>query len=367
MTVPVKAKNRWERLGLAPATVVASHRPGSIQTAKPPSQLRLSEVTLDTRLRVRAVDEDVARDYADDIDELPPVTVWLLGELYLLVNGWHRYRAHQLAGATCVRVVVMTGSYQQAMLYVAGADRQVGVRRTRETKRAAVLLVLSTPNGANWSDRDVAKHCGVSHTFVAQLRRHGAPQTSDKVAENGNAPTQKDARGSSVSKVNGNVAHKVDGQEPIAAKPSGNVATLDEQDSAGSALKDRGESPSLATAAPRKPSPLLAREVEVTQTDSSDIDAARRRLRGEDVAPPTSTGLETFHVGVPRPAAQMLKRLATDMAIDVEDAILEGVFLLLRYHQRAEGMLVPSAPVEATDDGSERGGSWRDRLPLDPR
>lgn len=47
----------------------------------------------------------------------------------------------------------------------------MGVPRTTEDKRKIVMSVLNDPDWWEWSDREVAAHCGVSAPFVAKIRK----------------------------------------------------------------------------------------------------------------------------------------------------------------------------------------------------
>lgn len=196
-----------------------------------PTVLLLTDIVRDAALQVRHVSDAVAEEYADHLAALPAVTVWDVEGRYLLADGWHRCRAHELAGVTEVRVIVMKGTIEQVRLFVAMCDVRVGVRRNRAAKRQAVLLVLGTGKGMEWSDRKIGEHCGVSHTFVAQMKarlKAGQPQDADEpavdaktvrpaVAVDGNVATQVAERASGKAAVNDNVA--------VAVAPGGNVAT----------------------------------------------------------------------------------------------------------------------------------------------
>jgi hypothetical protein len=134
-------------------------------------RLRLDEIVLHPALQVRPIDEAVAREYAEHLAELPPSEAMVIDGRAHLTDGRHRHRAHELGRAVDMPVFISDGTMDEARLFVAQADSRVGLRRTREAKRAAVALALDTEVGKCWSDRELAQHCGVSHTFVAQVRR----------------------------------------------------------------------------------------------------------------------------------------------------------------------------------------------------
>ncbi len=57
------------------------------------------------------------------------------------------------------------------MLHAAGANSSHGLRRTHADKRRCVLALLADPEWAAWSDRELARRCGVHHELVGRLRR----------------------------------------------------------------------------------------------------------------------------------------------------------------------------------------------------
>lgn len=226
-----------------------------MKTKKPivPTHLPLAEIVLDPALQVRPVSEAIAEEYAEHLESLPPSIVWDVESQYRLGDGWHRYRAHELAGKTQMRVTILTGTLEQAKLYVASCDARVGLRRNRAAKQAAVTLVLGTAAAAGWSDRKIAAHCGVSHTFVALQRARLAGEHAEKTGPHlGNVATSGDAEVAAP----GNVAtpHPVTSQHPARsprALDGGNVATPAQLDDgpviAGTAVSDDAQAQSDQT------------------------------------------------------------------------------------------------------------------------
>jgi len=99
------------------------------------------------------------------------------GIVYWLADGFHRYHAHRRAGLDQIEVDVKEGTLREAMLYAVGANTDHGLRRTNEDKRKAVLTMLTNEvvakddEGKLWSDREIARRCSVSQTFVSRLRQ----------------------------------------------------------------------------------------------------------------------------------------------------------------------------------------------------
>lgn len=67
-----------------------------------------------------------------------------------------------------VRCDVRTGTLMDSKLFAFGANKGHGLRRTNDDKRKAVQGMLA--EFADWSDRAIAKHVGVTHPFVAAVR-----------------------------------------------------------------------------------------------------------------------------------------------------------------------------------------------------
>lgn len=151
-------------------------------------KLKLDEIQIDGGTQSRAaLNEDVVAEYAEAITggaDMPPVTVFQDGKKYWLADGFHRYFAHQQARGVEIAADVHRGTKREAILHSLGANAHHGLRRTNEDKRAAVQRMLSDKEWKTWSDREIAKTCGVSHTFVSLLRnpKPADPPAASKVA-----------------------------------------------------------------------------------------------------------------------------------------------------------------------------------------
>jgi hypothetical protein len=55
------------------------------------------------------------------------------------------------------------------------------LRRTNEDKRRAVLTLLQDEEWTQWSDREIARRCGVSHQMVAPIRSSLVVATSERI------------------------------------------------------------------------------------------------------------------------------------------------------------------------------------------
>jgi len=136
--------------------------------------LRLDQIRIDggTQPRV-AIDEQVVAEYADLLaneTKLPPVTIFFDGAAYWLADGFHRYWANKRGNCESVLADVQQGTQRDAILYSVGANTDHGLRRTNADKRKAVLTLLEDEKWSQWSNREVAKQCGVSEITVRRTR-----------------------------------------------------------------------------------------------------------------------------------------------------------------------------------------------------
>ena len=123
--------------------------------------------------RAEGVNETTAAEYAEGITngaKLPPVVVYFDGTVYRLADGFHRCRAHELAGKSEIECHVHKGGEREARLFSVGCNAAHGLRRTSADKRHAVTLLLLDPEWTKKSDRWIADTCGVSDPFVGKVR-----------------------------------------------------------------------------------------------------------------------------------------------------------------------------------------------------
>lgn len=256
-------------------------------------QLSLSKVRIDggTQSRV-GIDDDTVMEYAEVIaagEQLPPIEVVFDGVDYWLADGFHRYHAHRIAKRNVIAAKVSEGTKREALLRAVGANTKHGLRRTIADKRRAVLTMLSDPEWSAWSDRHIAAHCGVSHTFVSQLRQamnEPDDASGGNVATSESAPDASDARKTSASsdRSGGNVATR---DEVESGREGGNVATLvpasrlDELERELAEARDRIAMLERELAAATRDNELLARQVEATDV-AAELVAQNAELRRQN-------------------------------------------------------------------------------------
>jgi len=136
--------------------------------------LNISAIRIDggTQSRSRIL-QDMVDDYAAsmaDGAEFPPVVVFFDGKEYWLADGFHRYHATRKNKRASILANIRNGTVRDAILYSFGANGMHGMQMTNEDKRRVVLEMLDDFEWGQWSDREIARACHVSHPFVAKLR-----------------------------------------------------------------------------------------------------------------------------------------------------------------------------------------------------
>lgn len=138
--------------------------------------MKLSQITIDPSLQMRVkMDEAVIDDYCQallDGAKFPPIILFYDGKNYYIGDGWNRYFAHKKAGFELIGAEVRNGTYKDAFTFALGeANDKNGQRFTVADKRKAVMKALNYEEFATISDREIARICKVSNTFVSNVRK----------------------------------------------------------------------------------------------------------------------------------------------------------------------------------------------------
>lgn len=156
--------------------------------------MNIGALVLDEKLQSRTeIDEATVSEYAENIkdgDEFPPVLVYFCGVHYYLTDGYHRYHAHRRAEKVSILCEVVNGTFRDAILYATSVNKKHGKRRTNSDKRKAVMTLLEDFEWSLWSNSEIARQVGVSHTFVANLRDSGGPAEVKYKTSGGNVATK---------------------------------------------------------------------------------------------------------------------------------------------------------------------------------
>jgi len=122
----------------------------------------------------KAINWAVVDDYAEKMlrgEIFPPATAFYDGTYYYVTDGHHRYHANKKINAPSMDCNVIEGTLREAIINAAGANAKHGNPRTNEDKIFIVTMFLTDFEWGGWSDREIARTCEVSHTFVAKIRK----------------------------------------------------------------------------------------------------------------------------------------------------------------------------------------------------
>ncbi len=153
---------------------VIEEPPAELETPKFVN-LKIKLIRIDGGTQIREkINNRTVEEYAEDMKNgatFPPIIVFLdsSGE-YWLSDGFHRVLAAGVADREEINAEVRQGELREAILFSCGANATHGLRRTNKDKRNSVLKFLSDRDWTKFSNNQISKICGVSHTFVNKLR-----------------------------------------------------------------------------------------------------------------------------------------------------------------------------------------------------
>lgn len=213
--------------------------------------INIADIRVNGGTQSRAtLDRAVVSDYAEAVRDgatFPPIVVFFDGSSYWLADGFHRYEAYSAAQVYAVPADVRQGTQRDAILFSVGANASHGLRRTNDDKRRAVLTLLNDPEWSKWSDREIARACGVGNRFVGDLRKAHCVQ--DTVSKE-RAYTTKHGSTAMMQTANIGASSKADQAPSEAETPaSGPVETT------GSAEKSPASNVEQEALAPPQPRP----------------------------------------------------------------------------------------------------------------
>ena len=163
--------------------------------------IEISKIRIDGGTQTREkLKEATVKDYIEAIKAgatFPPVTLFFDGSNYWLADGFHRYFATKKAGKKQIHEDITPGTQRDAVLHSLGANTSHGLPRSNKDKQRAVETLLNDPEWSNWSNREIAEKCVVSHSYVNTLREKiksgnvstPASQSQSKPGTGGNVST----------------------------------------------------------------------------------------------------------------------------------------------------------------------------------
>lgn len=138
-------------------------------------KIRIDQIRTDGGTQPRAaLNYEVIEEYIEAIKagaKFPPIEVFYDGESYWLADGFHRIDAHFGADHEEIECHVHQGTLQDAQWFSFGANKTNGLYRSNADKQRAIQAALKHPMSSGLSDREIAKHVGVSFQTVADWRK----------------------------------------------------------------------------------------------------------------------------------------------------------------------------------------------------
>lgn len=217
--------------------------------------LNINQIRIDGGTQSRAAINDAtvaeyAEAMADPVTVFPPVIVYFDGKDYWLADGFHRLAAWRQIGRTEIPTEIRQGDRRRAILHSVAANSAHGLRRTNEDKRRAVLTLLEDEEWGLWSDREIARRCAVSPSFVGGLRGasvHGGQIAEPrKVERNGTVYQQNTANIGAASKVDQETPSQQAQAEVSGNRPDLPAASKVDQKTAASAAPSSAEDAEIA-------------------------------------------------------------------------------------------------------------------------
>lgn len=153
------------------------------------TQLRLRQITISKEIQPRAgLSQDTINEYCDahiEGDIFPNIVVFDDGNRHWLADGWHRIKAAEKAKITSIECDIIRGTKRDAIKYSLSANSRHGLNRTHSDKRQAVMVCIGDDEWSQMSARQIAKTCGVSHSFVNLIYKEIAEQKETKEISEG--------------------------------------------------------------------------------------------------------------------------------------------------------------------------------------
>ena len=119
------------------------------------------------------INQDKVKEYKEkmlDDASFPPIQIMFDGDTYWLYDGFHRFYAIQQVGVKTIECQVTQGTQKDAIRAARKANGNHGLPRDYETLCNVVRDALSDPDNEGASDREIARQCEVSHTFVGSVK-----------------------------------------------------------------------------------------------------------------------------------------------------------------------------------------------------
>lgn len=234
--------------------ILSGWTPSATKVVEGTTYLRIDKIDWDTDTQSRiCVDPEAVADYKrsrQDKVKFPPITVYHDHGKYYIADGWHRTIVEKELDNEWISAEIVEGDKRDAVLHSCGANSNHGLRRSSADKRKAINTLLADEEWRKWSNREIARKCGVDEKTVRKCResfRSSAdyPQMEVKAVRNGKEFT---------------VTTKNIGKKEVfprqALNLEGSVITVTHKDEDGNYITDTGEILKGITEIPKTDKPI---------------------------------------------------------------------------------------------------------------
>jgi len=104
-------------------------------------------------------------------ETLPPIILFLIDNIYYVVDGIYRLIAYKRAGYREIEAVVLHGTMRDALLYRFEANSAHGARLTDSEKHRIAERLLGDAEWRNYTDNLLAYYSGLTDKTIADIRR----------------------------------------------------------------------------------------------------------------------------------------------------------------------------------------------------
>jgi len=119
------------------------------------------------------IDQEMVDEFAESMlhgDKFPPVLIYVVNGEKLVADGFHRFFAHKKNNKTSIEVDERVSDMDSYILKCTSANNNHGKRPTTKDKIKSLERILLLDEVSLWQDKDIARHIGVSVSFVYKHR-----------------------------------------------------------------------------------------------------------------------------------------------------------------------------------------------------
>lgn len=151
---------------------------------KQPEPLPVTERKLDEALQIREkIDGKTVDEYEERMEvidgkvvdprgrEWPPTVEYFDGEKYWTADGWHRIFAAMQKEIETYPSIIKEGTRRDALLHAAGANDDHGLKRTKETTKRALEVLMNDEEWGQWSQSMYAEHLNVHPSTISRYKQ----------------------------------------------------------------------------------------------------------------------------------------------------------------------------------------------------